>query len=245
MNILQEKKWKNSDTYKRLSDEIGKSLIAISHEKYNFSVSPFLITNKQYCDFLCSIPILNNEKGIYRWVNTYLFNGRIKKSGEPYYIEIDGKVLSYNFYTKNLYYVVPNFENHPIVAINWYGAELFARALDFRLPDISEWEIAASGFSNSYLYPWGNEVPTPELANYGEIVGKTTPVGQYPPNAIGLYDMAGNVREWCNDSLTDCHKYIKGGGWNKPVYELKIKKSKETWIMHSGTSIGFRIFKDG
>ena len=49
------------------------------------------------------------------------------------------------------------------------------------------------------MYPWGNKI-TPQMANYGEKVGKATVAGTYPSNGYCLYDLAGNVWEWCLDS---------------------------------------------
>ncbi|MCH8293701.1 SUMF1/EgtB/PvdO family nonheme iron enzyme [Candidatus Poribacteria bacterium] len=68
-----------------------------------------------------------------------------------------------------------------------------------RLPTEAEWEFAARGGLAGKRFPWGDEDPDEKRANYRGNVGKTTPVGQYSPNDYGLYDMAGNVFEWCMD----------------------------------------------
>jgi formylglycine-generating enzyme required for sulfatase activity len=62
----------------------------------------------------------------------------------------------------------------------------------------AEWEKAARGELVGARYPWGNDIDRTK-ANYGGNVGSTTPVGSYAPNGYGLYDMAGNVWEWCWD----------------------------------------------
>jgi formylglycine-generating enzyme required for sulfatase activity len=69
----------------------------------------------------------------------------------------------------------------------------------YRLPTEAEWEKAARGGVAGKLYPWGTDEISAELANYGENIGRTTPVGSYGANGYGLYDMAGNVWEWTWD----------------------------------------------
>jgi formylglycine-generating enzyme required for sulfatase activity len=67
-----------------------------------------------------------------------------------------------------------------------------------QLPTEAEWECAARGGLVGKKYPWGDIIDAGK-ANFSDNVSNTTPVGKYPPNGYGLYDMAGNVWEWCLD----------------------------------------------
>ena len=102
--------------------------------------------------------------------------------------------------------------DHPVVHISWYDAQAYAAWVGKRLPTEAEWEWAASGGQNGEKYPWGDEPITkgPVKANAWE--GNfpyqnslqdqffyTAPVGSFEPNPFGLFDMAGNVWEWCSD----------------------------------------------
>jgi formylglycine-generating enzyme required for sulfatase activity len=102
--------------------------------------------------------------------------------------------------------------------VNWYDAVEFCARLskltggEYRLPSEAEWEYACRAGTTTAFY--FGETITGELANYdaiktdadepkGEYQNETTPVGQFPPNAFGLYDMHGNVWEWCADTWHD------------------------------------------
>ena len=136
-------------------------------------------------------------------------------------------------------------ENQPVVGVTWYAAKAYGLWLSqlegkpdsYRLPNEIEWEWAAGGRQGTTgqkvrEYPWPEEKGKahPKLLNFDESnIGATTPVGSYPEGATpeGLYDMAGNVDEWCCDWYGDdgtftnplgpetgSNRVIRGGSWN-------------------------------
>lgn len=88
--------------------------------------------------------------------------------------------------------------DHPVVFVSWYAAMAYAKWAGKRLPTEAEWEYATRGGLVGKMYPWGDSI-TPLHANYGGNIGDTQTVGYFHANNYGLYDMAGNVSEWCLD----------------------------------------------
>ncbi len=141
-------------------------------------------------------------------------------------------------------------DNYPIVFVTWEDAQSFCRWLSkkeeksYRLPTEAEWEKAARGGLQGKRYPWGNETPDGTQCNYADKNTDfswsdkrvddgytfTAPAGSFPPNGYGLYDMAGNAWEWCQDwfdwdyykdspaknpkgSSSGIDRVMRGGSW--------------------------------
>ena len=113
----------------------------------------------------------------------------------------------------------PNRENHPVNCVTWTMAVEYCRFVGKRLPTEAEWEKAARG-TDGRNFPWGNELPTCDRANYALVarrggaavenycVGDPPPVGMYPlgNSPHGAADMAGNLWEWTADWFDETHQ---------------------------------------
>lgn len=192
------------------------------------------------------------------------------------------------------YFSSPAYDNYPVVGVSWRQAKAFcvwrsnmlnqylesidySKLNDFRLPTESEWEFAARGGIASQSYPWGGPyVRNPNgcfLANYEPLKGaydddggvKTLMVGHYAPNDYGLYDMAGNVSEWCLDAFNEStyqvanaqtpyynydakdddplamkRKVVRGGSWKDQKYFIQVQTRTYEFMDTAKCYIGFR-----
>jgi len=172
--------------------------------------------------------------------------------------------------------------DHPVVNVTWNDAQAYAAWAGKRLPSEAEWEYAAKGGQDVRWFPWGDE-PDPTRANYrhqGEsfwegiprLLGlrpiDTKPGGSYPANGYGLYDLCGNVREWCDAAYEpypgapqdedlysrrpacgscSCEqrrldgKVVRGGSWESPnAVFVRITGRNGFEADHSAYDLGFR-----
>ena len=173
-----------------MGSEVGYDSEMPVHEVYTdaFYIDEHTVTNAQYCLFLYNYG-KDTDADWNRLIDIESPSCLIERSG-------------------NVYQPKSGYEKHPVVEVTWYGAAAYAEWVSTRLPTEAEWEKSARGGLVGKKYPWGDEIG-PAKANYDndgsrKWIAKDTlkylkPVGSFPPNGYGLYDMVGNVWEWCAD----------------------------------------------
>lgn len=155
--------------------------------------------------------------------------------------------------------------DHPVVFVTWHAAQAFCRWAGGRLPTEAEWEYAARG-GDDREFPWGDELPSPDRANYGASgLQETRSVGSYPPNSLGLHDMAGNVWEWLLDEWkpeysgepradpivgrlvgddaidrVSGRRGLRGGSYGGGVVNLRTRWRDSHEVTNATDSVGFR-----
>jgi formylglycine-generating enzyme required for sulfatase activity len=153
-------------------------------------------------------------------------------------------------------------DSYPVTFITWYEASEFCEWMDGFLPSEAQWEYAARSGGMDLAYPNGNTINHSE-ANYSG-TGQTdkwkriAPVAKFPANTIGLYDMAGNVYEWCQDyyrsdyyqnsgfinpvgPATSLFKVIRGGSWYHGTEEMRTTSRFRYMPVARLSFVGFRV----
>jgi formylglycine-generating enzyme required for sulfatase activity len=150
--------------------------------------------------------------------------------------------------------------DHPVVGVSWDKASDWAKSKGGRLPTEAEWEFAARGGVNSkgYIYSGSNNLD--EVGWYkGDSERKTYTVGQKKANELGLYDMSGNVYEWCSDwygeypakAVTDPTgpskgdtRVLRGGGWEYDARGCRVAFRGDSGPSSGTVALGFRVVFD-
>lgn len=223
--------------YDYLSSETPAHMVTVS----SFYIDKYEVTNKEFKKFIDQVP---------SWQKTNIpdsfHNGDYLKS-----------------WTDNSY--PPGQGNLPVNYVSWYAAMAYAQWLGKRLPTEAEWEYAARAGIKNKKYPWGSDKIDSTFANYGNYVKKLTAGGTYKPNAYGIYDLAGNVWEYCLDEwdqdfykksprlnpiagisplgnflLAKTRRVIRGGSYKGGPINLRVSFRDSHPITGAGDHVGFR-----
>ena len=157
--------------------------------------------------------------------------------------------------------------NYPVYNVSWNDCQEFIAELNdqdsrytYRLPTEAEWEYACRAGTTTRFY-WGNSDSSSDIGGYawydGNSNSSTHPVGQKLPNAWGLYDMSGNVWEWCQDGYTNdydncptdgsaycgsvSYRVGRGGGWSDDARYCRSAVRGDSGPGDGEINVGFRL----
>ena len=241
-------------------DEGGSSELPVHTVTLSsFKMSKYEITNQQYCDYLNSA-----YPAQLKVVDGYVYASSDDTNSTRYCITTtsSSQTTCRIVWNSINFSVSQGYEDHPMTYVSRYGAEAYCDYYGYSLPTEAQWEYAARGGLAGARYPWGDNIDF-SLANYAESIGATTPVGSYAAGAnnYGLYDMAGNVLEWCSDRYsssyyssspstnptgptTGNYRVLRGGSFSSIANRCRVaNRSSYSWY-YIHYAFGFRVCLD-
>ncbi len=223
----------------------------------DYYIGKYEVTNAEYVRFLNAKG--NQEEGGTTWIDLEGFgiNSRIQFEGESYSVE-------------------KGYANYPVINVSWYGARAYCDWLNetqcggrtgWQLPTEAQWEYAAAGGMEGYdpkggrTFIYAGTSDLEELENYAwydENSNEENQVGQKLPNPLGIYDMSGNVYEWCSDWYGEAYyanspeqnpegpktgdlRVVRGGSWVNTVNYCRVSDRDRLNPIFRSYNQGFRV----
>lgn len=214
----------------------------------DFYISKFEVTHANFIEFLNELEVASD--GVYefkKYINIESTDCAIKHDGKSFYFKA-------NKYAKS--------KNSPVFCVTWFGANAYCKWKGGRLPTEAEWEYTAKGGEKSQNYVYSGSNKCEEVAWFrNNSKGFVHKVGMKKPNELGIYDMNGNVSEWCNDWFSDNYirlstslnpegpdsgssKVVRGGSWYDRKSDISITKRKSLSPFYGYNRYGFRVVKE-
>jgi len=232
-------------------NEINKHIVSLS----NFSIGKYEVTNFQFAKFLENYAS-NKVKG-------GEFNGEIM------IYPVKGGLM----YSQGQWIPDMGYDFNPVIGVTWFGAYEFCKFFGYRLPSEAEWEYAAKELGTKVRFGNGKNYAAAAQINFNsntdksflyadrsESRNKTITVGAFPPNKLGIFQMSGNVWEWCQDwyqgnyyfksksdnpagPLFGIYKVIRGGAFSSSARGVRNSVRSFLAPYSNKTDVGFRVVK--
>ncbi|MFS0575716.1 formylglycine-generating enzyme family protein [Sporosarcina sp. 179-K 3D1 HS] len=246
-----------------------------------FSIDPYTVTNRDFQQFVKETGYVTDAER-YGW--SFVFHLLLSEEEKrkvttvvqqtPWWFVVEGADWAH---PEGRDSSITGRMDHPVVHVSWNDADAYCRWAGVRLPTEAEWEFAARGGLVQKLYPWGDELTAqgtyqcniwqgtfPDKNTCEDGYLGTAPVDAYEPNGYGLYNVAGNVWEWCADWFSPHHersevlvnptgpptgemKVMKGGSYlchDSYCNRYRVAARTGNTLDSSSGNIGFRCVKD-
>ncbi len=220
-----------------------------------FAISPTTVTNAQFATFVKATGYVTEaERFGFSFVFQHFAPDGDPLPNTPWWKVVEGATWRRPEGPRS---DVSTRQNHPAVHVSWHDAQAYCAWAGARLPTEAEWEFAARGGLAQKRYPWGDEL-TPggrHMANIWQGVFPhhntaadgypgTAPVKSFRPNGFGLYNMSGNVWEWCADLAGDGRRSMRGGSYlchESYCNRYRVAARSSNTPDSSTGNIGFRV----
>lgn len=227
-----------------------------------FAIDTYAVTNRRFAAFVDDTGFITEVEN-FGW--SFVFAGLLPDDfpptrgvvGAEWWRQVEGACWQHPFGPQS---DLVGLGDHPVVQVTWNDALAFCDWSGTELPTEAQWEYAARGGLENTVFPWGDELEPngqhmmnvwqgtfPVENSQADGFYGTAPVGSFPPNGFGLYDMTGNVWEWCSDWFdadhTDIGVVMKGGSYMchaSYCHRYRPAARRPNTIDSSAGNVGFR-----